>query len=65
VRSFGSGGSGDQISHHWSTHTLFGLLEELQYESSKTAPRLAALAIFAILAAVCTRVALGVLKRMF
>ena len=65
VRSFVVGGGGDQISHHWSLHTLFGLLGELQYQSSQALPLALAVALFVILTATLTFAASKLLQRIF
>ena len=65
VRSFMAFGGGDQISHHWSLYTLFGLLGALQYESSQALPLAMGIALFALLAGSLTFGAAKLLQRIF
>jgi hypothetical protein len=65
VRSLVGGGGGDLISHHWSLHTLFGLLGALQYESSQALPLTLGVGLFVLLAASLTFGASKLLQRIF
>jgi hypothetical protein len=65
VRSLVVGGGGDQIGHHWSLHTLFGLLGELQYQSSQALSLAGTFALFVSLAAALTFGASKLLQRIF
>ena len=65
VRGFVVGGGGDQVSYHWSLYTLFGLLAELQYASSRALPLMTSVALFAVLAAGLSFGASKLLQRIF
>jgi hypothetical protein len=65
IRSFVVGGGGDQITHRWSLHTLFGLLGELRYQSSPTLPLVSSIGLFVILASALSYLAAALLKHIF
>jgi hypothetical protein len=65
IRSFVVGGGGDQITYHWSLHTLFGVLGELRYQSSPTLPLVTSVALFVVVASALTYLAATLLKHIF